>query len=83
MENKLLFTWKDLLNSPLIRTEKSEWVGHAGKGQNGSFYGIISNKVRDFQRVYGPYQSLALACDSVESWITIRLGLAQEDTKIG
>lgn len=77
MEKKM-FVWTDLLNSPLIKTQKKEFIGFAGNSPaKGGFVSCVFkqlSKGNEFLVMdFGPFGSLDEACSAVEKYIAGQL----------
>ena len=76
--NKPMFVWTDLLNSPLIKTQKKDFIGFAGfnSAQN-AFVSCVFRQLAKGNEIgickFGPFGSLDEACTAVEKYIAGQL----------
>lgn len=73
-----MFVWIDLLNSPLIKTQKKDFIGFAGfNPEQNAFVSCVFRQITKGDEVgickFGPFESLDKACTAVEQYIAGQL----------
>lgn len=76
--NKPMFVWIDLLNSPLIKTQKKNFIGFAGfSPKKECFVSCVFKELSKGNEMlvneFGPFGTLDEACTAVEKFIAGQL----------